>query len=81
MKKITFLVIALISSVMLYAQQYPVSAAKGNATPGGTRDNEFQCLPNSVFSQIYPTYNNNYFCDNTYGLTMVADDYVATGPF
>jgi hypothetical protein len=70
--------VALITSVM--AQQFPTGASNGKTQPA-TRDNEFICLPNPVFSQVYPTLDNGIFCQLGYYYYIAADNYSATGPF
>jgi hypothetical protein len=80
MKKLlmTLFITALASMIM--AQQFAPSPSGGSAPPPG-RDNEFFCEPNSVFSQVFPTFTSGYYCQSGYNFNLAADDYSALGPF
>jgi hypothetical protein len=41
----------------------------------------FECLPGSVFSQVHPTIDNGWWCQQGYELSILADNYTASGPF
>jgi len=83
MKKFTLFLAIVFSSALLNAQQSSMSVAQGGEAPlRELLDNEFQCLPNSVFSQVHPTYNDAFYCDSYPGSCFaVAENYTATGPF
>jgi len=81
MKKVTFLLFALLCVNTIYAQQLPAGVAKGNETFGNNRDLPFQCLPNPAFSQVFLTYDNAYWCDNASSYDFIAEDYTASTSF
>jgi hypothetical protein len=82
MKKFSIMLIALISGIMLFGQGVPMSSnPNGDNVQGGSRENEFQCLPGAVFSQFYPTFDNSWWSDNAQTYSKTADDYSASGPF
>ena len=80
MKKMTILLIAMVMSLGLIAQDLPYINVNGEM-PASPKDNEFVCVPNSVFSQVYPTYTNGYFAEETQKYSRAADRYTATGEF
>ncbi len=74
----SLLVASLAITITSVAQQNPYDYI-GN---DGIRDvHNFQCAPNSVFSQIPVEYNIGYYCDANYNFSKVADDYTASAPF
>jgi hypothetical protein len=79
MKKLTLLLIVLMSGSLLFGQQAKLAGGDGKAI--ANRDFVFQCNENSVFSQFDATFDNAYYCDVSYPYSKVADDYVATAPF
>jgi hypothetical protein len=82
MKKFTLVLVMAICAISLFAQKIPPpSVTNGKPVPLSTRDNEFLCLSNSVFAQVFPTFDDGYFADNAYYWVAVADDYSAIGPF
>jgi hypothetical protein len=81
MKKFTLVLVLTICVFSLFAQQIAPSVTKGNPVPVSTRAGEFQCLPNAVFSQVFPTFDDGYYADNAYYFDWVADDYSASAPF
>jgi len=80
MKKMTILLMAMVMSLGLIAQDLPYINVNGEM-PASPKDNEFVCAPNSVFSQVYPTYDNGYFAEETLQYSRAADRYTATGEF
>jgi hypothetical protein len=81
MKKNIILLVIFGSSLLINAQMAPKSVGEINSSSRNLLDNEYQCLPGSVFSQVFPTYNDAYFCDTGSPFTQVTDDYAATAPF
>jgi hypothetical protein len=81
MKRFTSLLVAALSAFMLYAQKTPSDVAQGKPAPAPDRPAVFQCLPNSVFSQVFSTFDNAFYADNGYAFDYVTDDYLASGPF
>lgn len=79
MKRLTLLLVILMSGSLLFGQQARFSGGDGKAM--ANRDFVFQCYDNSVFSQFDATFDDGYYCDVSYAWTKVADDYVATAPF
>lgn len=80
MKKMTLLLMAMVMSLGIMAQDLPYINVNGDV-PVSPKDNEFVCAPNSVFSQVYPTYASGYFSDGAHTYTRTADDYTTTNPF
>ena len=80
MKKMTLLLMAIVMSLGLIAQDLSYITMDGE-TPANPKDNEYVCAPGSVFSQIYPTYNYGFFCDDGIDYSRTADDYTTTSSF
>jgi hypothetical protein len=80
MKRIILTLSILAMTTVIMAQQFPLGPI-GNNTQDPERSNEFFCMPNSVFSQVFPTYTGAFYCQNGYEYYRVADNYMATGPF
>lgn len=76
----TLLLMAILMSLGIMAQDLPYINVNGDV-PANSKDNEFVCGPNSVFSQLYPTYNTGYFAEGTQQYSRVADDYTSTSSF
>jgi len=80
MKKMTILLMAMVMSLGLIAQDLPYINVNGEL-PASPKDNEFVCAPNSVFSQVYTTYDNGFYCDDAHAYVKAVDDYTSTSPF
>jgi len=80
MKKMTILLMAMVMSLGLMAQDLPYVNVNGEM-PASPKDNEFVCAPGSVFSQVFATYDNAYYAEETAQYSKVADRYTATGEF
>jgi hypothetical protein len=78
-KNLLFLSLVMTFSVII-AQDKPRTPNLGNYTPS-SRDNEYVCMPDAVYSQVYPSLENLYYCQNDYTWYMAADDYSASAPF
>lgn len=79
MKKITITLMTLLLGFGLMAQNLPYIS--GENTQNTNRDNEYVCLPTSVFSQVYSTAPNAYYGDSDYTYSRAADDFTATSSF
>jgi len=79
MKRITITLIVLMLGFGLMAQN--LSSFVSVDSPNANRDNEYQCLSGSVFSQTYPSSDRAYYGDDGFKYSRVADDYVASSSF
>jgi len=67
-------------ATLVMAQKAPMTPDLGNYVPS-TRDNEYICAPNTVFSQVAPALVNLFYCQAGYTYFLCADDYTASAPF
>ncbi|NTV85031.1 MAG: hypothetical protein HGA23_12150 [Bacteroidales bacterium] len=80
MRKLFLTMSILVMTTVIMAQQFPLGPI-GKNTPDPGRNNEFFCMPNAVFSQVFPTYSGAFYCQSGYTFYRAADNYMATGPF
>lgn len=82
MKKQLLTILLVAVSTLIMAQKGTMSPDLGNYVPS-SRDNEFVCMPNAVFSQVAPALYDLYYCQvgQSYGWYLAADDYTASAPF
>jgi hypothetical protein len=80
MKKSLLSIVLVVMASMVMAQKAPMSPNLGNYVPSA-RDNEYQCMPGSVFSQVNPSLATLFYCQAGYPYFRAADDYTATAPF
>lgn len=81
MRKLFLTTCISILTSLIMAQQFPFGPSGENAPPAADRANEFICMPNSAFSQVYPTFSGAFYCQSGYVFYRAADNYIATAPF
>ena len=82
MKKISALLVIFAITALCFAQSPPASVGKADKPIQlNLTDDDFGCLPGSVYSQVYQTFDEAFYCQEDFEFYEAYDDYVASGAF